>query len=83
MKHKHIEGTGKPLKVVAPVSGWDITEGKEYTVTDADNGIGPAGWGFYFNDDDNFPRYSIEFGAISINGGNWIVTEREATANTD
>jgi len=87
MKHIHIEGTGKPLKVVAPIDATDITKGKEYTVigywADKNSGDESKGWGFYIKDDVGHRISNIENESGHINGHNWIVTEREATENTD
>jgi len=72
---KHIEGTGKPLKVVAPIKADDITKGKEYPV------IRPHLHelkGGYIFDDTGFElliRYDGT-GCLHLGGKNWIVTER-------
>lgn len=78
MKHKHIEGKGKPLKVVAPRSFCNLIKGKEYLVTQTDEFRNNSyGWGFYLYSETGNEIVALEIGCAHLNGGNWIVTERE------
>lgn len=76
---KHIEGTGKPIKVVAPeTAGGYITHGKEYKVIRTDRKWGKHGWGIYLKSNENKMVEALEKYCPHLNGGNWIVTERES-----
>lgn len=79
-QYKHIEGKGKPTKVVAPSShdGY-ITKDRCYTtsaILDEDYDE-ISGWGFWILDDEGYEIFVAEIGCAHLNGGNWIVTERE------
>jgi len=87
MKHIHIEGTGKPLKVVAlelnKGAEEALTAGKEYTVIGyfGDYMLN-GGWGCVIEDDNGVTTKLIsEKDDFEVVGGNWIVTEREADSN--
>jgi len=81
-KHVHIEGTGKPLKVVAQKvsnSGADLTSGKVYEVSGYWDGYdSDYGWGCIIKDDKGYSYNILECGEDDLGGGNWIVTERAA-----
>jgi len=80
MKHLHIEGTGKPLKVVAAALtdlADGIIAGKEYVVMSTTHHRNDKeGWGFVIIDNNNYPYYGTELTDEDVVGGNWIVTER-------
>jgi len=82
MEFKHIEGKGKPLKVVAlkvTDKSIDITECKEYLVIETWGKYDDVyGHGLTIVDDDNETHSILEMGDHEVKGGNWIVTERES-----
>ena len=79
MKHVHIEGTGKPLKVVSPVTPEYLTSGKEYIV----NGFWDEryssilGWAFTIQKNNGEEARCLEHNCSHIGHISWIVTERE------
>lgn len=79
---KHIEGTGKPLKVVSPIDIKDedgmFTLGNEYPVTGywSDNSGEFHGWGFFIEDDLGNVTNCLERNCGFLDNKNWIVTER-------
>jgi len=79
-KHVHIEGTGKPLKVVAEQiteAANGITPDVEYPVTSFfEEPTVKHGWGFYIKNDYGFRKACNEKRDFEVEGGNWIVTER-------
>ena len=82
MPHTHIEGTGKPIKVVAPVirkKGCTINVklNKEYSVVDSKGFSKELGWIFFIVDEDKDTVGCVERKDYDLNYGNWIVTERE------
>lgn len=80
MEHTHIEGKGKPTKVVAPEGApeWYLKQGKEYIISEVEEIACPErGWFFRFIAENGLIVYDTERDASHLNGGNWIVTERE------
>jgi len=79
MKFKHIEGTGRPLKVVCPTKCTNvITHGKEYEVTGAwQKYRSTIGHSFTILKDTGKVAKCTEKRCSHINFNNWIVTERE------
>lgn len=77
-KHIHVEGTGKPLKVVAPEgSKKPFIVGSEYKVIDTGQRHSTFGWWLTLSvEGEHIQSNEIETFWIR-NGGNWIVTERE------
>jgi len=80
MKHIHIEGTGKPLKVVSPVDNDFFHKGKEHRVIGY---WGMEGFCIINPATGNEIHCLYDTPCSHIEGGNWIVTERETTSNTD
>jgi len=74
---KHIEGTGKPLKVVSPINNEAIVRGKEYKVTKHIH-LMQTGWSFYIEANYTEALYCRERNCAHLGMGNWIVTERES-----
>jgi len=81
---KHIEGTGKPLKVVSPITiiqdDFVLTKDKEYKVTGYWKGFSKRmyGFGFFIEDDFGNVLNCLERICGYLDNGNWIVTERES-----
>lgn len=79
MEFKHIEGKGKPIKVVAPegCESFFFTEGNEYKVHEAMYIGGRHVSVFSLFDDNDEKSICFEMECGYLNGSNWIVTERE------
>jgi len=77
----HIEGAGRPLKVVARAlteDASDLKVGKQYDVISYwDSESGPTfGHCFTIKGENGIMKDCLEFNDFEIQGGNWIVTER-------
>lgn len=70
-----------PKIVVAPegCQSW-LTAGKEYDVTQIwSDWIEYGGYGFSIINDIGNRSDTVEFGSEHLNGGNWIIKEREVS----
>jgi len=79
MKHVHIEGTGKPLKVVAPVDYRDIFKKDIEYVVDSywdETNHNTFGYGLRINGENGVEDFCLEKQDSQMQDLDWIVTER-------